>query len=53
MREFSAAIRPATRCAPPHELAAILAGLKRQRRAALGCSTRKASLECRDGGKPS
>jgi hypothetical protein len=35
MREFSAAIRAATRCAPPHELAAILAGLKRRRRAAL------------------
>jgi len=35
MREFSAAIRATTRCAPSHELAAILAGLKRQRRAAL------------------
>ena len=38
MREFSAAIRGASRCAPQHELAAILAGLTRQRRAALAAA---------------
>ena len=46
-REFAAAIREATRRAPRHELAAILAALKRQRRAALACARRKAAMELR------
>lgn len=43
-REFAAAMREALRRAPRHELAAILAALKRQRRIALAYTRLRAAM---------